>query len=87
MAKLDVQAYKDIYLKEAEEHLMSMKDTIPNFTTENLHRAVMTELNRADDETWEIEVPDDRSMAIKEAENRMIDFMKTHRDLGTGQTF
>jgi hypothetical protein len=87
MARLDVQAYRDMYLKEVEDHLMGMKDSIPNFTTENLHRAMMEEMNRADEETWEVEVPDDRSMAIKEAEQRAMDFMKTHKDMSNTKTF
>jgi len=87
MARLDVQAYRDMYLKEVEKHLMDMKGKIPNFTTENLHRALMEEMNRADEETWEVEIPDDRSMAIKEAETRAIEFMKTHKDMSRTKTF
>ena len=87
MARLDVQAYRDMYLKEVEAHLMSRKDSIPNFTTENLHRALMEEMNRADEETWEVEVPDDRAKAISEAEMRAINFMKTHRDMSRTKTF
>ena len=87
MAKLDVQAYKDMYLKEVEEHLMDMKDSIPNFTTENLHRALMEEMNRADEDTWEVDIPDDKGMAIKEAETRAIEFLKTHKDLSKTKAF
>ena len=87
MARLDVQAYRDMYLKEVEEHLMDKKDSITNFTTENLHMALMSEMNRADDETWEVEIPDDRSMAINEAETRAIEFMKTHKDMSKTKTF
>ena len=87
MAKLDVNEYRDMYLKEVEENLMAKKDQLQNFTTENLHRAIMTEMNRADDDTWEVEVPDDKAAAITEAETRCIDFMNTHVDLGVGQSF
>lgn len=87
MARLDVQAYRDMYLKEVEEHLMGMKDSIPNFTTENLHRALMSEMNRADDETWEVDIPDDRNMAIKAAEERAIAFIQTHKDMSRTKTF
>lgn len=87
MAKLDIQAYRDMYLKEVEEHLMEHHENIPNFTTENLHMAIMTEMNRADDETWEVEVPDDKGQAIKEAEERAIEFMQTHKDLSKTKTF
>jgi hypothetical protein len=87
MAKLDVDAYREMYMKEVEENLMAKKDEIDNFTTENLHRAIMTELNRADEDTWEIEVPDDRKKAICDAENRCLKFMKTHKDIGIGKTF
>jgi hypothetical protein len=87
MAKLDVQEYRDKYLKVVEERLMAKKDSIPHFTTHNLHEALMTELNRADEDTWEVEVPDDREKALKEAEERMVETMKKNIDLGTGQTF
>lgn len=87
MARLDVQAYRDMYLKEVENHLTGMKDSIPNFTTENLHMAMMSEMNRADDETWEVEVPDDKAMAIKEAEQRAIEFIKSHKDLSKTMSF
>ncbi len=87
MARLDVQEYRDKYLKLVEERLMSQRDSIPNFTTHNLHEALMHELNRADEETWEVEVPDDREQALKDAEQRMIECMKKNRDLGVGKSF
>ena len=48
MARLDVQTYRDMYLRKVEEHLMQTKDSIPNFTSENPHKAILTEMNRAD---------------------------------------
>ncbi len=87
MAKLDIDEYRKMYLSVVEEHLMARKDQIQNFTTENLHRAIMTEMNRADTETWEVEVPDDRDIAITEAEQRCMDFFDSHKDIGTGKTF
>jgi hypothetical protein len=47
----------------------------------------MTEMNRADEETWEVEVPDDIDEALKEAEKRMLETMKHNIDLGTGKSF
>jgi hypothetical protein len=80
MSRLDVNEYRKMYLTEVEEHLMAHKESIPNFTTENMHRAIMTEMNRADESTWELDVPDDRGMAIKEAEGRCENYIRTHVD-------
>ena len=87
MARLDIDTYRNMYLKEVEEHMMEIGDSIPNFTTQNLHMAIMCEMNRADDETWEVEVPDDKSTAIKEAEDRVIHHIKTHKDLSKTASF
>jgi|Deesub1362A_J573_1020465.scaffolds.fasta_scaffold00073_38 hypothetical protein len=87
MARLDVSEYREKYLKLVEERLMAKKDRIPHFTTENLHRAILTEMNRADETTWEIEVPDDKEQALKEAEARIIETMKKSIDLGVGKSY
>jgi hypothetical protein len=87
MGKLDVETYRKMYLKEVEERIMSHKDNVPNFTTRNLHDAIMSELNRADEDTWEVDVPDDKEQALKEAEARIIETMKSNKDLGVGQSF
>lgn len=87
MARLDVEFYRKMYLKEVEDRIMSHKDDVPNFTTRNLHDAIMAELNRANADTWEVEVPDDREKALKEAEKRVIETMKLNKDLGVGKSF
>lgn len=87
LMKVDVTEYKDQYLKKVEERITAKKDTIPHYTSENLHRAIMTEMNRADTETWEVEVPDDKEQALKEAEQRVIEHLKKSIDLGVGLTF
>ena len=87
MGRLDIDEYRKIYLSEVQEHLMAKKDQIPNFTTENLHRAIMTEMNRADEETWEIEIDDDKDKEISTVESRCMKFFETHKDYGTGNTF
>lgn len=87
MASLDVQAYRDMYLKEVEDRITNHKDDVPNFSTKNLHDAIITEMNRADDTSWEVEVPDDREQALKEAEQRIINTMKLNKDLGVGKSF
>ena len=87
MAKVDVDTYRKTYLSVVEERLMSKKSEISNFTTENLHRAIMTEMNRADEITWEIEIPDNMDSAIKDAEGRCITFMKGHKDMGVGKSY
>ncbi|MDA8088201.1 MAG: hypothetical protein M0Z75_16075 [Nitrospiraceae bacterium] len=85
--KIDVNEYRQKYLREVEERITAKKDKILNFTTRNLHDAVMTELNRADEDTWLVEIPDDRETALKEAEARMIHTMEENVDLGVGQTW
>jgi lipoate-protein ligase A len=87
VARLDVNEYREKYLKLVEERVMSHKDDIANFTTQNLHEAIMSEMNRADPDTWEVEVPDDQEQALKEAEQRVLNHMKTHKDLGLGKSF
>ena len=51
------------------------------------HDALMTELNRADQETWLMEIPEDRQQAIKEAEERIVAWMKENQPLGVGQSW
>jgi hypothetical protein len=87
MARLDMDAYRKMYLKEVEERIMSHKDDVPNFTTRNLSDAIRAEMNRVDEETWEIDVPDNKEQALKEAEARIIETMKLNKDLGVGKTF
>jgi hypothetical protein len=87
MAKLDVDEYRRMYLKEVQDRIMAKKDSVPNFTTKLLNDAILAEMNRADEETWEVEVPDDKEQALKEAEDRIIEMMKHHKDLGVGKSF
>ncbi len=87
MARLDIDEYRKLYLSVVQERLMAKKDQIANFTTENLHRAIMSEMNRADDETWEIEINDDKEKEIEGVEERVLKFFETHMDYGTGKTF
>lgn len=85
--KVDISEYREKYLKEVEEHIMAKKENIPHYTSQNLHSALLTEMNRADEETWEIEVPDDKQQAITEAADRVIETMKKNVDLGVGKSF
>ncbi len=85
--KIDVNEYRQNYLKEVEERLMARKDSIPNFSTQGLHDAIMTEMNRADQETWLVEIPDDKQQALKEAEERIVAWMKENQPLGVGQSW
>jgi hypothetical protein len=87
MAKLDVDEYRRMYLKEVQDRIMAKKDSVPNFTTKLLNDAILAEMNRADEETWEVDVPDNREQALKEAEDRIIEIMKHHKDLGVGKSF
>lgn len=85
--KIDVTVYRERYLKEVEERIMAKKERVPNFTTQNLHEAIMSELNRADETTWEVEIPDDRERALNEAEKRIIEHMRENVDLGVGMSY
>jgi hypothetical protein len=85
--KVDVNEYRERYLKKVEERIMARKDQIPHFTTQGLHAAIMSEMNRADTETWEVEVPDNLEQAIKEAEERVIEGIKKNVDLGVGASW
>ncbi len=87
MKHVDVLYYRDNYLKEVEKHLMDRKNEIPHFTSHNLHEAIMEEMNRADEETWEIEIPDDMDKAVHEAEVRIIETLKHNVDMGIGKSF
>ncbi len=85
--KIDSSEYRQRYLKEVEERIIAKKESIPHFSSQNLHEAIMSELNRADAETWLIEIPDNREQALKEAEERIIESMKTNVDLGVGKSW
>lgn len=85
--KIDVDEYRQKYLKEIEEKVMARRDGIAHFTSQNLHEAIMTELNRADEETWLVEIPEDRQQALKEAEDRIQRSMEENVDLGVGNTW
>lgn len=87
MAKLDVQAYREKYLKEVEQRIMSHKDKVPHFSTQLLSDAIREEMNRADAETWQIDVPDDREKAMAEAEKRILSIMAVNKDIGLGKSF
>ncbi len=82
--RLQVNEYKEKYLREVESRIVARKHAIPHFTMNALNEAMLTEMNRADEETWEVEVPDNREKALKEAEARMIETMKKNVDLGVG---
>jgi heme oxygenase len=87
MARMDVEEYRRQYLKVVEERILSKKDSIPHYTSSLLHDAIMKELNRANEETWEIDVADDKEKALKEAEERIIKTMEENVDLGTGKSW
>ncbi|MDA8169403.1 MAG: hypothetical protein M0Z59_06860 [Nitrospiraceae bacterium] len=85
--KIDVNDYRQNYLREVEERITAKKGSIPQFSSQGLHEAIMTELNRANEETWLIEIPDNREQALKEAEDRILESMKENVDLGVGQSW
>jgi hypothetical protein len=87
MARIDVEEYRKNYLKVVEERIIAKKESVPHYSSQNLHEAIMTELNRADENTWELEVPDDKEKALKEAEQRIVETMKKNVDLGTGKSW
>ncbi|GAB4389979.1 MAG: hypothetical protein Kow0025_18850 [Thermodesulfovibrionales bacterium] len=83
--RVDIETYRNLYLRPVENRLFEHKDEVPHFTSALLEDAIRTELNRADPDTWEIEVPDNKEQAMKEAEKRILDFMKKNFDLGVGK--
>lgn len=85
--KIDVSEYRTRYLNKVEERIMAKKDQVANFSTQGLHAAIMSEMNRADNETWEVEVPDNMEQALKEAEERILENMKKNVDLGVGASW
>jgi hypothetical protein len=87
MFRLSVDEYKEKYLRDVEARIMAKKESIPHFTMNALNTAMLSEMNRADEETWEVEVPEDREQALREAESRMIEHIKKHVDLGVGAEY
>ena len=87
MARLDVQEYRERYLKEVEQRIVSHKNTVPHFSPQLLSDAIREEMNRADADTWQVDVPDSREKAMAEAETRILGIMKQSRDLGVGKSF
>lgn len=88
MARIDVEEYRRMYLKEVQDRIIAKKDTVPNYTSKLLNDAILEEINKmADSETWEVEVPDNKEQAIKEAEQRIMETMKQNKDLGVGKSF
>ena len=87
MAKLDVEKYREMYLKEVEKRIMAHKDKVPHFSMQLLSDAIREEMNRADADTWQIDVPDDREKAMAEAEKRVLNIMAVNKDVGLGKSF
>ncbi len=87
MARLDVEKYREMYLKEVEKRIMSRKDKVPHFSPQLLSDAIREEMNRANPDTWEVDVPDDREKAIAEAEKRILSIMAVNKDVGLGKSF
>lgn len=87
MARLDLEKYREMYLKEVEQRIMSHRDRVPHFTPQLLSDAIRAEMNRANPDTWEVDVPDDRERALAEAEKRILNIMAVNRDVGLGKSF
>lgn len=75
--KIDMNEYMDNYLEEIEIRIIDKKGEIPYFNPKYLRQAVMNEMNLTDEETGTIEIPDDREEALKQAEVRILEFMKS----------
>ncbi len=84
MARLDMHEYRENYLMRIQEHLLNHHENIPHFTRQLLYDAIRQELNRADPETWLIDLPDDYDEALCEAEKRIIDTISKSHDYGPG---
>ena len=82
--EIDIYEYKDNYLEEIEKRIIDRKEKIPHFSAKLLHQAVMNEMNWADEETEKIEIPDNREEALKQAEERILEFMKDNIVVDSG---
>ena len=79
--EVDIHEYIDNYLKEIEKQIIVRKDKIPHFSSKFLHQAVLNEMTQADAEAGKIEIPDNREKALKQAEERILEFMNDNIDL------
>jgi len=79
--EIDIYEYIDNYLKEIEKRIIARKEKIPHFSSKLLHQAVMNQMARADEETGKIEIPDNKEEALKQAEERILEFMKDNIDV------
>lgn len=84
MSHLDTETYRKLVLRPVEDCLLSSREEIEGFTSQNLYQAIRTELTRADTETGLIEASDNLCSAIDEAARRILDNMEHNRDLGFG---
>ncbi|MGD8351467.1 MAG: hypothetical protein PVG55_00575 [Nitrospirota bacterium] len=88
MARIDVEQYRQMYLKEVQDRIIAKKDQISNYSSKLLNDALLEEINmKADPETWEVEVPDDKEAALGDAEKRVLDIMQHNKDLGVGKSW
>jgi hypothetical protein len=83
-SRIDIREYRERYLSVVETDLLDSRETIMHFTPQLMSDALRAELNRADPETWTMEIPDDFAQAVCEAEERMIETIEHSCDLGTG---
>ena len=51
MARLDVEEYRRLYLKEVQERIIAKKENVPHYTSKLLNEAILAEMNRADEDT------------------------------------
>ena len=74
--EIDVYEYKDKYLEEVVKRIVDRKEEIPYFDSKLLHQAVINEMAAADAETGTIEISDNKEVALKQAESRLLEFME-----------
>ena len=79
--EIDIYEYMDNYLKVIEERIIAKKEEIPNFSAKLIHQAVMNEMKSAEEETGKIEIPDNKEDALKQAEERILKFLKDNIDI------
>ena len=74
--KIDIYEYLENYLSIIEKRILNSKNKSQNINSALLHQAVMTQMERADEETEKIEIPDNKEDALNQAEERILNYLK-----------
>lgn len=85
MARIDMETYRRMVLKDVESCILTISDSIPDYTTLRFYQAMRTELTHVSDpETWLVNTPDDYCIAVDEASSRIMGYMEQNKVMGFG---